>query len=426
MSPSRMLGTASVLALAVALLLTSSATAAVTTSYQSQPRPGLTERVIWGQNQVAIYKVSGVNHIGPMHFAVHWQPTTADLDLYLLDASQTSLNEPQGFLGESRGRETIDWFVASISPAGQQLVEDPVSHELRPVGDTYYLVVTAYNGAARFWVNGTYPRIATGGGIDTTSPLSLTSVAYRRPLRKGTTQPISGAAFGNPFTYLPTSVGAASVSLQWPANVATKRVTYDLVSAPEPANFQHYGFAGSVLDPVFASLGPANWAPPAHGDPPAWYGLYATYTVAQATPTRPGRLEHYVPVLYLVARDPALGPDGPLKTGVSTVGYRATLDFPQNLYLASAPGSVFRRMPVALRGALARDGGWAAPKTPVKIQRLSKGVWRTVTAVKVGKNGAWTAIVYPRSTASWRAQAAGNALTGLAVEHSTVRRIVVY
>jgi hypothetical protein len=414
------------LGLAAAVLLASPAAAVVTTSYQNQPRPGVTEHVIWGQNQVAIYKVAGVNHVGNMHFAVHWRPTSADLDIYLLDASQMSLNEPQGLLGTFRGREAIDWYVTSISAAGLQLVEDPVTHELRPVGDTYYVVVTAYNGAARFWVGGTYPCIAAGGGTDTISPSNLATAAYRRPVQAGTTTRLSGAAFGDPFDYVPTSVGVASVALEWPANVATKRVTYDPVTAPRPANFQHFGFAGTVLDPVFASLGPANWSPPVHGDPPSWYGLYATYPVAPSTPTRPGRLEHYVPVLYLVAKDPTLGPDGPLRTGISTRGYKATLDFPQNLYLASAPGSVFRGMPVALKGTFARDGAWAPATTAVRIQRFRDGKWRTVLTTRVGKNGAWTAILYPRTTGRYRAEATGDALTGLALEHSTVRRIVVY
>jgi hypothetical protein len=424
--PLHRLGLGVVLGLVVAVLLPSPATAVVTTSYQTQPRPGITERVIWGQNQVAIYKITGVNHVGSMHFAVHWRPTSADLDMYLLDSSQTSLNEPQGFLGTSKGREAIDFYVTSISTTGLQLGEDPVTHELRPVGDTYYVVVTAYNGAARFWVDGTYPCIAAGGGTDTFDPLNLASATYRRPLLAGTTARLSGAAFGDPFDCVPTSVGVASVALEWPAKVTTKRVTYDPVVAPKSANFQHYGLAGAALDPVFASLGPANWSPPVHGDPPSWYGLFATYTVARSTPTPPGRLEHYVPVLYLVAKDPALGPDGPLRTGISTVGYKATLDFPQNLYLASAPGSVLRGMPVALKGTLARDGGWAPAKTPVRIQRLNDGEWRTVVTTRVGKNGAWTAILYPRTSARWRAEAAGDALTGLALEHSTVRRIVVY
>jgi hypothetical protein len=409
------------LSLAVAVLPASPATAVVTTSYQTQPRPGVTERVIWGQNQVAVYKITGVNHVGNMHFAVQWQPAGADLDMYLLDSSQTSLGEPQGFLGASRGRETIDWYVTSISAAGLQLGDDE-----QPVGDTYYVVVTAYNGAARFWVNGTYPCIAAGGGTDTFDPANLVTAAYRRPVLAGTTARLSGAAFGDPFDYTPTSVGAASVALEWPASVATKRVTYDPDKAPRPANFQHYGFAGSALDPVFASLGPANWLPPVHGDPPSWYGLFATYTVAPGTPTPPGRREHYVPVLYLRAKDPTLGPDGPPRTGISTVGYRATLDFPQNLYLASAPGGVLRGMPVALKGTLARDGVWAPPKTRVMIQRLRDGQWKTIVTTRVGKNGAWTAVLYPQATRLWRAEAAGNPLTGLALEHSIARRIVVY
>jgi hypothetical protein len=417
--------TAVTLGLTVALLLASPAGAVVTTSSQTQPWPGLTERVIWGQDQVAIYRIRGVNHIGPLHVAVHWRPARADLDLYLLDPAQASLNEPQGFLGTTPGRETVDWYVSSISPAGQQLGEDPVTHELRPVGDTYYVVVTAYNGAARFWIDGHYPRIVAGGGSDTMSPLNLESAPYRRPLAAGTTVGLSGAGFGNPFDYVPTSLGDVSVALEWPANVATKRVTYDPVARSQPANFQHYGLAGSALDPVFASFGPANWSPPVHGDPPSWYGLSAAYTVAPSTPTSPGRLEHYVPVLYLAARDPSLGPGGGLRTGVTTVGYRATLDFPQNLYLASAPGSVVRGMPVALIGTLARNGAWAPGGTPVRIQRLRDGVWKTALTVKVGKNGAWTAILYPQASASWRAEAPGDPRTGLALEDSTTRRTTV-
>jgi hypothetical protein len=410
----------------VVLLLASPARAVVTTSSQTQPRPGVTERVIWGQDQVAIYRISGVNHVGPLHIEVHWRPTRADLDIYLLDPGQTPLNESQGLLGKDPGRQAVDWYVSSISAAGQQLAEDPLTHELRPTGDTYYVVVTAFNGAGRFWIGGNYPRIVAGGGSDTVSLLTLESAAYRRPLTAGATVPVSGAAFGNPFDYVPTSVGAVSAALEWPANVATKRVTYDPVARPQPANFGHYGFAGTALDPVFASFGPADWSPPVHGDPPSWYGLSASYTVAPSTPTAPGRLEHYVPVLFLAAKDPAAGPIGGLRTGVTTVGYRATLDFPQNLYLASAPGGVLRGMPVALLGGLARDGRWAPAGTPVRIQRLRDGRWRTVVTVRVGKNGGWTAILYPQASATWRAEAVGDPLTGLALEHTVQHRIVVY
>jgi hypothetical protein len=406
--------------LALGLLSAAPAAAVVTTSSQIQTSPGITERVIWGQNQVAIYKVAGVNHIGSMHFEAHWRPTSADLDIYLLDASQTSLNEPQGFLGALKGREVIDYYVPSISPAGQQLSE--VTGQ--PVGDTYYIVVTAYNGAARFWVDGYYQRIVAG--TDTVDPLSAVAVPYRRPAREGATRSLSGAPYGSVFGYRPTSEGDVAVALEWPANGATKRITYDPVAAPRPANFQHYGFAGTALQPVFSSFGPENWAPPAHGDPPSWYGLLTTYAVAEATPARPGRVEHYVPVLYLAAADPLLGSDGPLKTGITTVGYRATLDFPQNLYLASAPSAVFRGMPAALRGTLARNGDWAPPRTPVRIQRRVKDGWKTVVTAKVRADGAWTAIIYPRTSATWRAMAAGDAQTGLAVELSVSKRIVVH
>lgn len=404
------------------LLLASPAPAVITTSSQTQSQPGLTERVIWGQNQVAIHKVAGVNHIGSMHFEVQWRPTSADLDIYLLDPSQTSLSEPQGLLGALKGREVIDYYVPSISPAG--LVEDPATQQ--PVGDTYYIVVTAFNGVADFWVEGSYPRISVGGGSDTVDPLNAVIVPYRRPTGAGTTRRLSGAAFANVFDYRPTSVGEVTVALEWPANGATKRVTYDPDKAPKPANFQHYGFAGPALTPVFSSLGAANWAPPPHGDPPSWYGLLATYDVAQGTPTRPGQLEHYVPVLYLVAADRYLGGEGPLRTGVSTVGYRATIEFPQNLYLVSAPSVVFRGMPAALKGTFARNGEWAPPKTPISIQRRVKDGWRTVTTARVGRDGAWTAIIYPRSTGTWRARAAGDPQTGLAVESSVAKRIRVY
>jgi hypothetical protein len=62
----------------------------------------------------------------------------------------------------------------------------------------------------------------------------------------------------------------------------------------------------------------------------------------------------------------------------------------------------------------------------VRIQRLYDGKWKTIVTTRVGKNGAWTAILYPQATRLWRAEAAGNALTGLALEHSIARRIVVY
>jgi len=149
----------------LAVLATTSVASAVKPTKMTEPKvqvtPGLTERTIIGQLQVAQYKITGVNHLGYIHFEI-WFDRECDCDLWLVRASDGKeiggfgADAAEGELGEIPGYESIDYYVDSVT----NTATDPLTHEI--VGDTYYLVVTAFNGTTAVKIRGYTPRITTG------------------------------------------------------------------------------------------------------------------------------------------------------------------------------------------------------------------------------------------------------------------------
>jgi len=143
--------TAGILALTAALVtlvvLTVVASSPAVTVTDGQVTPGLHERTIWDQTQVSIRKLpTGVNHYGTIHMELYFKNYAADLDVYLLDEDGDVITE-SGASGYWLGWESVDYQVADIATV-------PTT-----TGDTYYVLVVAFNGASDYFLWGYYPRL---------------------------------------------------------------------------------------------------------------------------------------------------------------------------------------------------------------------------------------------------------------------------
>jgi hypothetical protein len=138
MSPLRRFALGVALGLAVAVLLASPATAVVDEPPDLPTGPHRAGDV--GQNQVAIYKVTGVNHVGNMHFAVHWRPTAPPrhLSARLCRPLSVAAGLPRHIPGAHHR------LVRHVDLSGRA---GTLGADGQPVGDTYYVVI-AFNGAA--------------------------------------------------------------------------------------------------------------------------------------------------------------------------------------------------------------------------------------------------------------------------------------
>ena len=135
---------------------------------------------------------------------------------------------------------------------------------------------------------------------------------------------------------------------------------------------------------------------------------------------------HYVPSLYLVASDAMAGGTAEPMLGKSTMGFKATLVWPENLRLKSAPSKVKEGAKATIKGSFALNVMWQAGAS-VKIQKsLGGGKWQTVKTVTTDASGNWIAKVKVSKTTTFRATAAGDAATGLATEISVSKRIKAY
>lgn len=420
------------------------AAGAVASWNERQAVPGLTQRTIWGRDQVYVYRLPApVTHAGALHVALTYTPADGDCFIYLLGPVAAGSLEwqvcpgtyPQGFLSLRPGREVIDYDVPAV------LNDGPVDEGVQ--GDVYYVVVQAANALSRFRLSGYVPR-AVAGSTDTTSEATLTRARFRAPAGATASITVRGAPFGGPFDLTPTSQGQAECRLQYPADVAKRTIAPP--SAALPASFEQYVYpplwepeADAI--PVGQPSDYSHWdiydlnqhaaAPLAGAD---WYGLQGAFAVQGGGPWRPMRTYHYVPVLWLAASQPydvAPAPPGPPATGLRTVGYKATLLIPQNLRLASATGKTRRGRRATLRGTLAVPGygspgsavAWAPAGTPVSIQQKAGAKWVTVRTVKTGERGAWRAVLRVWQTTRWRARWAGAGDVG--PETSVARKIIV-
>lgn len=404
------------------------APASAMSSTTKQVDPGVSVRTIWDSNQVACYKLpDGVNHNGYIHMELKFKPNWADFDIYLLNEYGQTLSEEMGYMAALTGKEVIDYRVTRIN---NQTIEpgDPyTTDDDYMVGDTYYVVVVAFNEKAQFQVWGYYPQIDLSVGSATNNQWNYYIQSWRKPSSSKDWLWLDGANYGTPYDFTPTSTGTGEAWLQWPANVTNKTVDYDPVNAPSPANMEQYMYSGSNWNTVFEDYGDANWSPAPQGDPVLWYGLRDTFDVEDGGDLgRPLRMMHYVPSLYLVASDATQGGLAPPKTGVSKMGYKATLVWPENLWFKSAPSKVKKGTKATLKGSFALDRMWQVDAT-VKIQKsLGDDRWKTVKTVTTDANGNWVAKVKVTGATSFRAWAVGNPATGLAEEVSITKRVKVY
>jgi hypothetical protein len=407
---------------AVVIVLTFTATALARTVTNVQLTPGVTTRTIVDKTQVAVYKLPiGVTHRGMMHFELQWKhPNWADFDLYLLNSDGVSLAEPQGYAATFTGREYVDYQVRNIS--NQTIESDPYSGDYM-VGDTYYLVVVAFNERAEFKLSGYYPQVDFdyGLGWDTTNAWNVYWQSFSKPWTW-----LSGPSYGYPFNFTPTSEGTATVQLDFPVDPATGT---PITSPPFASNWESYIYAGRNWDAVIEDYGHnSNYVSP----------LVDPFAVTEGqTPTAgaapPMLVEHFIPTLYLPSSttDPVGTPLPPDYTstaaprlGKTTLAYKGTLTYPENLTMTGVSW-VRRGSPLVLKGTYALNSAWAPVGTKVTVKMKTTTGWKAVKAVKVGANGKWKATVYPKTTATWQASAPGDDSTGLAVELSAAKRIFV-
>ena len=129
----RALIAALVLGLAVAWLGAvaggAAAAGAVASWSERQTIPGLTERTIWGRDQVYVYRLPrNVTHTGDLHVELTYTPADRDCFVYLLGPVTKGSPEwqvcpgtyGQGFLSLRPGREVVDYAVPAV------LDQDPV------------------------------------------------------------------------------------------------------------------------------------------------------------------------------------------------------------------------------------------------------------------------------------------------------------
>jgi hypothetical protein len=396
------------------VLLGVSASAGAATVSIWQASHGLTTRTIWDTTQVQIIEIPyGVNHLGTIHVELSFRPEWADLDLYLLDAQGNPLQQEMGVMAPVAGKEVIDHQVTEVRDTSLAVDDqgDPYM-----VGDTYYLVVVAFNEVADYQVWGYCPQIDVAIGSSPAYDWNYTLKQFRSPESAGEWATIKGPVYGYPYDFRPTSLGAGKCRLEWSAEVVdgTWRVTYDPESAPMPANLEQYLYAGARWDDVIRDYGEvANYLPASQAC--GRHGLSDTFTVSADGAARPMRLLHYVPSLYLAYADPLLGPGGPPKVGLTTLGFRATLVYPENLRLDRV---VPRAASYALAGTLSLNGQ-RVPGAPIVIERKTRTRdWETVVTVVTDERGWWFVRLSPKSTWQVRARAAGDAATGLAREYS--------
>lgn len=419
-------------ALTVSLAFGGAGSALTTSASQRQVSPGVQQRVIWGEVQVAHYQVR-VSHTGNLHAEVSFTPTSNICGIFIWDAATMRIqNIEQGrhLIGE--GSAAVDFHIPDISPEGRVVVDpdaSPGSGDERLQGDVYNVIVVSYGGrktSFRVWGYGPQTDLHAGAGSDPTAEGNVYYTAFRRPASGW--RSLAGARLGWPFLFRPTSEGEVRCDLTWPADVVERRVLPDLGQGRAPAVWEQYLSAGTgwtvvMQDPLTSS---GTWWPPMWGSGAAvWWGLSNAVAVKATDPwAKPMRWFRYTPVLDLVSSDPAQGPAAPLKTSVVTMGFRATLTWPANLRITATPRVIRRGARATLQGTFALDGAWAAG-APVTVQKLVSGAWRRVATVVTTADGKWTLRVRPSTTTVYRTRAPGDDATGLATETSPTVRVRV-
>jgi hypothetical protein len=428
----------------LAAFAASARAAALVSWSERQTVPGLTQRTIWGRDQVYMYRLpKTVTHTGVVHVQLTYTPADGDCFLYLLGpVAKGSLEWQvcpgtyrQGFLSPTPGHEVVDYAVPAV--LNDATVDSGVE------GDVYYVVVQAANGVSHFRLSGYLPR-AAAGTTDTSGEGSFTRAWFGTPAGGRVALAVAGAPYGGPFDLTPTSQGQVECRLEYPANTTLRTVTP--ATTQLTASFEQYVYPrlwetdDGVL-PVSQTIEYSHWdlldyqqhaaAPLSGAD---WYGLQGEFAVQTAGRWLPSESYHYVPVLWLAASQPyAVAPAMPSApaTGLRSVGYRATLLIPQNLRLVSATARVRTGRRATVRGTLAVPAdasaaaavSWAPVGTALALQKCTGAKWVKAATVRTGANGAWKAVLRVRRTTRWRAVWAGG--VRVAAETSLVKTTVV-
>ena len=365
------------------------AAGAVASWSERQAIPGLTERTIWGRDQVYVYRLPrNVTHTGDLHVELTYTPADRDCFVYLLGPVTKGSPEWQVCPG------TYGQGFLSLRPGAKRSTTrcPPCSTRTR---------WTRACAATRTTWSCRRPTASRTSASPATcrarrrqrrhhlrGDLHARTSSGRRP---GRTPPsaVAGAPYGGPFDFTPTSQGRVETRLQYPADPVRKTVAP--ASPALAACFEQYVYPplwepedGAI--PVSQPADYSHWdlfglnrhaAAPLAGDD--WYGLQGDFVVQAAGPWLPRQTYHYVPVLWLAAAQPyaaAPAQPGAPATGRQTVGYKATLLVPQNLRLAAASARVRRGRRAVLKGTLAApvdatpgaSVSWAPPGTLVTVR----------------------------------------------------------
>ena len=434
-----------VLALAFLLAFTASAFAYPGINSSSDKRyagaPGLTERTIYGSCQVFMYKLPAITHVGYVHIEMTYKYPDYDAYVYLMGPdgmiAGSSETETQGYNSDYKGKEIVDFRIPSIT--NQNLNADGTDID----GDQYYVMVQAFDDVSNFQINGYVPKLWLEGGANVDDMVG--GNWYRENVKypaDGSFKKIYGAPYGGAFDFTPTSEGKTYMQLRFPFDPVAKipggygapGTDYTDVTK-RLANMEQYIYPtdwsedGAIWD--YDEYGTAHWAQKAVMNfvPPAidttagnssWKrGLEYKFDIGRGTYKAPNDTLHYIPVLWEVSNDSSMTIQnaGP-KTGLQTIGYRASLVYPQNNYLSSVPSSkVAKGAKATMKGSLAIDPGWVNPADPgagtvawapagvkVQLQYEKNGGWINAgTATVSGSEGAWSGTVKPTSDHRYRA-----------------------
>ncbi len=161
---------------------------------------------------------------------------------------------------------------------------------------------------------------------------------FRFPGRRMDWGTLKGAPYGYPWDFTPTSEGEGQIRLQWPATKVDGlwMVTYDADERPLPREHGDVPLRGRRAGTRCLRSTAMTWYRPKAQDLAHWYGHKNIWTISESGDFRPGSKYHYVPSLVGVVNDAKRGPSSGPKEGIQTIGYKATMLFPQNLLMTSS------------------------------------------------------------------------------------------
>ena len=442
-----------VLALLLPLVFAAGALAypGINSSSESQVGPGQTLRQIYGSCQVFMYKLpANVNHTGYLHVEMKYGYPDYDCYIYLIrqnaqdgvwEQAATSdgvSTDPQGWWGDYYGKEIIDFYVEDVLDPSVNTTGDDV------VGDAYYVMVQAFDDVSNFELTGYYPRMDFGSTAG--DPVNGSDNWYRGKFnypKEGRVQ-IYGAPYNSAFNFTPTSEGKAYINTRYPFDAKTKLPKPAYLDGSQLAAFDQYLYpgdwseSGALWD--MAGSGPGHWVqnhtqggtPPFMAPDPLWTRrISAGQTIKEGTNMAPNKGKIYIPLLWMVSTDPTQGRYAPPVSGMSTIGYLGSIQYPQNNWLNKGAtkvksGKVEMKGNLAIKpvwddptGAASSTLGWAIDGSVVVLQsKVGDGSWKKAgNGMVVGTQGAWVGKATYRSGAKYRAVWTGLAMKSISVQY---------